>query len=345
MSDVPPRPVFPGSESSRDDALESLLRLAGPREPVPADRLRRLKCAARVEWQQHTRARRQRRVMAWSVGGLAAAAAALLFALRLLLPSPDAGASAPRVATVEALPEAARLMVAAPGSADAVPLGVGDTVAAGATLSVSGSSVATIRLASGALLRLDGSTVLRLDASDTASLQRGAVYVSAEGDASLEVRTSLGAVRDVGTRFEVRLVPDGLRVRVREGLVQVRRDRAVHEARPGDELTVDPTGAVTRRAVPLDGPAWAWTTSRPQAFELEGRTLREFLEWIVAENGWQLRFSDAAVEDKASDTTLHGSIAGLSAAQALAAVLPTSGVAHRLQDGVLSISLALSAKD
>ena len=74
---------------------------------------------------------------------------------------------------------------------------------------------------------------------------------------------------------------------------------------------------------------------------LEGRSLRDFLLWIAGENGWQLRYADAAVEEKASTTILHGSIQGLTPEEALSAVLPTSGVAHRLENGVLLIRLAV----
>ena len=54
--------------------------------------------------------------------------------------------------------------------------------------------------------------------------------------------------------------------------------------------------------------------------------MRDFLDWIAGENGWQLRFADSAVEQKSQTTILHGSIKGLTPEEALAAVLPTSGV-------------------
>ena len=65
-----------------------------------------------------------------------------------------------------------------------------------------------------------------------------------------------------------------------------------------------------------------------------------FCDWITRENGWQLRFADSAVEEKSRTTILHGSIKGLTPGEALAAVLPTSGVEHQLEKGVLLIRLA-----
>ena len=176
-------------------------------------------------------------------------------------------------------------------------------------------------------------------------LERGAIYVdSGPGrDAGfLEVRTPFGIARDIGTRFEVKLTGAAVRVRVRDGLVRLTRGAASHEARPGDVLTLDRSGGLARRAVPAYGADWAWAAALAKPFELEGRLLREFLDWIATENAWQLRFDDAAVERKAAIARLSGSIRGLSSEEALAVVLPTVGVEYRLADGTLTIRLTSS---
>jgi ferric-dicitrate binding protein FerR (iron transport regulator) len=146
-------------------------------------------------------------------------------------------------------------------------------------------------------------------------------------------------VRDIGTRFEVRFNGSALRVRVRDGVVRLSQTRQSHDAQPGDELTLDGSGAIVRRTVPVHGADWAWAMALARPFDLEGRSLRDFLDWIAGENGWQLRFADAAVDKKSLTTILHGSIQGLTPDEALAAVLPTSGVEHRLENGVLLIKL------
>ena len=48
-------------------------------------------------------------------------------------------------------------------------------------------------------------------------------------------------------------------------------------------------------------------------------------------------FTDRELEARSSAIELHGSIAGLTPDQAPAAVLPTCGLSHRLQGGVLRI--------
>lgn len=336
MSDHTPWPTPAGGDAQDDSAVESLLRLAGPREPVPSDRMQRLKANARTEWQRQVR-KRQGRLIAWSLGGLAAAAAIALVVRGAMGGGPGTPGVA-AFAVVESLGREARLAADGDGGG-AVRLEVGDQVAIGPhQLSVE-AGTATLRLPGGAVMSIDRGSALTLAARDVVTLDRGAVYIDSGGEAGLEVRTALGVVRDVGTQFEVRVTAARLRVRVRDGAVQIQRDRQRHQGRPGDELVLDATGRLTRHTVPVDGPAWSWTASGPPPFELEGRSLREFLDWVVGESGWQLRFADAAAEDKARTTTLHGSIQGLTPEQALAAVLPTSGVEHRLEGRVLSIRL------
>ena len=202
-----------------------------------------------------------------------------------------------------------------------------------------------LRTLRGIAVRVDRESRLHFASAAALVLERGAIYVDsgASRDAgSLEVRTPFGIARDIGTRFEVKLTGAAVRVRVRDGLVRLTHGEASHEARPGDELTLDRSGGLARRAVPAHGADWAWAAALAKPFELEGRLLREFLDWIATENAWQLRFDDAAVERKAATARLHGSIRGLSPEEALAVVLPTVGVEYRLADGTLTIRLTSS---
>ena len=340
MSDQTQWPTIAGGDAPDDSAVESLLRLAGPREPVPADRMLRLKAGAHSEWRRQLTARRRRRVVSWSLGGLALAAAMALAVRGATSVGPVTPTGA-AFAVVEALGANARV---ATDARRAAWLKVGDHVVIGPNPVSVDAGTATFRLPGGPTVWVDRQSTLRLTAADVVVLERGAVYIDSGGTTSLEVRTPMGVVRDVGTKFEVRLTTANLRVRVRDGAVQVRRAQQRYDGRPGDELVLGVSGEVIRRTIPVDGAEWAWTTGGPTPFELEGHSLREFLEWIASENGWQLRFADAVVEDKARTTTLHGSIQGLTPEQALAAVLTTSGVEHQLEGEILSVRLVAGAR-
>lgn len=279
--------------------------------------------------------------MSWSVGAVAAAALLLIGVRLTVRDDPVSRGPAQAVATIEVLSGAARLLPSEHAAEPAL-LQVGDGIREGDGVDTMSGGLAALRLAGGASVRIDRGTRLRLISDITMVLDEGTIYVDsgkARGDRSLEVRTPLGVARDVGTRFEVRFNGSAVRVRVRDGLVRLAQNRQSHDAGPGDELTIDGEGRVGRRIVPLHGADWAWAAVLARPFELEGRSVREFVDWIARENGWQVRFADAAVERKAQTTTLHGSIQGLTPQEALSAVLPTSGVEHRLENGILRIRL------
>jgi ferric-dicitrate binding protein FerR (iron transport regulator) len=323
------------------DDIAPLLRLAGPREPVPADRLRRIEGAARAEWQQQARSRSRRRAMVWTGG--AVAAAVVLVAVRFGVKEGVVVPSPPReLATIEVLHGAVQPIAQSAGAGAPALSRIGDLVRAGDGIDTTTGGRAILRLARGARVRVDRGSRMRLLTDTTLLLDQGAIYVESGPGADgggLEVRTAIGTVTDIGTRFEVRLVGAALRVRVRDGAVRLAQSGESHDARAGDELTLDGSGRTARRRLPPFGPDWAWIADLPQPFALEGRTLFDFLDWIAAEHGWQLRFVDSGAERKARATTLHGSIEGLTPGEALDAVVPTSGVACELQAGVLQVSL------
>jgi ferric-dicitrate binding protein FerR (iron transport regulator) len=199
---------------------------------------------------------------------------------------------------------------------------------------------AALRLASGHAVRLDVDTRLRFLGESVLALERGALYADSHealAGASLEIRTPFGVARDIGTRFELRLHLASLRVRVRDGLVNVTRRGETHEARTGAELTLHASGRVERGTVPAFGPHWQWSLEIAPAFDIEGRSLREFLQWVSLETGLRLRFRDPAVARGTASVTLSGSVEGLSPDDALGVVLPTSGLRHSVSGGVLMV--------
>jgi len=319
-----------------DEAVERLLRRAGRRPPVPADHAAAVKAAARAQWQWTVRAER-RRARFVRAGALLAAAVVVL-AVGVALQRRPAPVSTAPVATLEAATGELR-------TASGAELAAGNPIPAGTVLeSAAGEpgSRALLRLAGGPTVRLDRGTRLRLETASALELETGAVYLySGSSAAALEVRTPFGTARDVGTRFEVRLGEGGapLRVRVREGEVALERADGAHLAGAGVELAVAADGTVTEGRVPVHGALWDWTRTVLPVYEVEGRSLREFLGWAAAEGGWQLSFTDPVLGERAGAVTLHGSIAGLGLEDAVALSLLSSGLdlTHRVEQGKLVI--------
>lgn len=310
-------------ETPSDEEVATLVAGAGPRlEPPEAD-LRQIRDAARAEW--HRRYGASARRPAPMAGWLALAAAILLavalgwFATR--------GVPAPPPETVARL-EIVRGAVRPAGLASGGALAAGARIETGA--SAAGGAVA-LRLAGGATLRLDAGTALVLASARAVRLERGAVYVDSDAapGAGVVVETTLGTVREIGTRFEVRLAPAGgaaLAVGVREGRVEVEAGSAPHEVAAGERFELAADGVVSRRPLAADDPAWSWIAAAAAPLEIEGRTLGEVLRRYTLETGRPARFTDAGLEAEAAGVVLHGSVAGLDPDEVLEAAAAGAGL-------------------
>jgi ferric-dicitrate binding protein FerR (iron transport regulator) len=273
------------------------------------------------------------------VAAAAAAAATVFVSLRVMEPAPASPAG----------PVIAGTLTTTAGSVwiDERPAAAGTAVPAGATLRTSEDGRAALRLASGADLRTDVGTDLRFTAAAAISLARGAVFFdsgTATGPRLIEVETPLGVARDVGTRFEVRLVGGDMRVRVREGRVDVATGAASLSATAGVELVAAPDRSIARHSAPVTGTDWDWVTLAAQPFEIEGRTLQEFLAWVSREGGWQTTFATDALARSAPPIVLRGSIGRVTPREALELVLPTCGLAHRIEGTTLIVFAAAGGR-
>ncbi len=300
-----------------DDAVEKLLRIAGPRPPVPPERAARAKANVREAWAAGVRRRRFQRRALWSAPLAAAAMFAIIF---LLIPRPRfVPVASPPIATVE------RVI----GSAS---VALGERVPLHAAVTTSDGARAALRLADGTSMRIDRSSHVRFDAPRRFVLDRGAIYI-ATVHTGVEVVTPFGVVRDVGTAFEVRVGSDSARLRVRDGEVVV----GSHRAGKGEQLDVSARGVSASR-VPTWGSEWEWASSVAPALALDGKRVTAFLAWVSGEGGVEVRFDSPITARKAAATTLHGSINGVPPLAAAEAVLPTAGMRATFDRGVLTVS-------
>jgi len=333
MNEHPHSPLTPPAADG--DAVARLLRMSAPLERVPAAVAGRAHAAAATEWRRTVRWRSRRRILAAAGAVAATVLVTLVWNTRSTRPSPELVAETP-IGLLETV--RGGLVSSSPGAPGAPlrPLAIGEQVTAGALIATDDGARAAFRLAAGESLRLDVATRVQLVSRSVVQLERGAVYVDSDGasTSSFEVRTALAVVRDVGTQFEVRLSDDAMRVRVREGRVQIEHADSTWEIRPGAELTIAAGGLVGRRQVPLYGPAWRWNMEIAPTFELEGSSLAAFLAWVTRENGWKLRFTDPRLATYAASVTLHGSLENLTPDQTPEMVLATCGLVHRVEDGV-----------
>ena len=326
--------------------FEDLLRLAGARPEVPPERLARIKATARSEWTAVIRPSPSfGKTLGWSV---AAAAAVVVLAVWIGRSGSDRVSEGNRTVGTDAFATvitADRATVAREGDEATTQVAqLGALLSQGQVLRTGARGFAGLRLADQYSIRLDEGTSVRFESSHVLVLSQGALYVdsggSPNGATPLEIRTPFGTARNQGTQFEVRLQDAGLRVRVREGVVRLDRTGQTHTARAGQQLMTNATGGVDTTAVEIFGADWRWITRVGPPFDLAGKTLGQFLEWVSRETGYRTQFIDPALERSSRGIVLEGSIAGVTPEDALTVVLPTCGLRHRLNDGVVIIERA-----
>jgi ferric-dicitrate binding protein FerR (iron transport regulator) len=316
-----------------DDDVARLMRLAGPRPDPPVDRMARIRAAMHDEWHHTIAARHLRRNLMMGAAAVGLAATVLL-AVRWW-PDRDGASSV-------SLPLTA-MLTAATGSVEREselesrrPLEPGAGVTRRDDIRTGPGVVAAFVLAGGSTLRVNENTRLRIESPTAIVLERGTVYLDAgsnKADRSLEVLTHLGTIRDIGTRFEVQADGARVRVRVRDGEVELARaGMPATRAGRGTEIAAD-TDSVTSRTVPLFGEDWAWVGRLPEKFDLTGRSLAEFLDWVARETGFTVSFENEELAARAKSMVLEGAIDGLSPEEALDVVLPATGLEHRVSDG------------
>ena len=326
--------------------MADLLRLAGPREPVPTEVERRVYARVKQEWARQARpdtdkvyqsvraswfkaAVRPRRIRQWAIPVALAASAA--FALLLLAtPGPVTDSPALAVGTVT---------IAAETSGSGKVYSVGDTIYAGTTLST-GDAGMSIRLTNSESIRLDRQTTLVVNDQTSFALEGGRVYADTGDlmyrDQGLVIDTAMGSVTDIGTQFAVSIGDRELDVAVREGRVDVAQDDEVFVAVAGERMRLDGSGASITPISARDD-YWAWTADLAPIFEIDGEPLLDFLRWAARETGYELVFADNELRMQAMRVDLHGSVSGFAPLDAVEAVLAGTTFSYRITDGKIII--------
>jgi ferric-dicitrate binding protein FerR (iron transport regulator) len=304
--------------------LRQVFARAKPRVQPPPGDTEEIRSAVLAEWEQMTGRRTWRKR-----AGFALVAAAAAAAFGAVLPNIGSGPSPSVPASLVANVEQVQGVVT---TADGARLSSGSGLLAGARLETGDAQLA-LRLTTGGSLRIAPRSRVVLESGDEAELLAGAIYFDSEGQRGNDfvVATQLGRIRDVGTQFLVRLDDEQLDVGVREGRISLLRGAAVDSAEAGERLvTTQAADNVRRDSVPKFGGDWEWAERLAPPFDINGRTLSDFLAWFAEQTGRKVEFADAAAERAARATVLTGS-AEFPPMQKLAAVLATTDFTYSLE--------------
>ncbi|MEQ1801830.1 MAG: FecR family protein [Gammaproteobacteria bacterium] len=353
---INPHELRPGEE----EALEGLLREMAPEAEPSAEVRERIRQAVAAEWRAAVKPAAstpamsratERAARRWQRPALAMAASVAVAAIALAVVmggfqanSPTAAPSAATLARVSGPVEASR---DASGDSGWRPVAAGQSLEVGQELVTGPQGKAALSLPRGVTLRLDANTRIALAGIDRVVVGRGAVYLdSGERPAAgpgVQIETSFGSTRHLGTQYEVRVTPAEMLVSVREGRVETAPDigQTPVVARAGEQVVISAGGDVARSAVDRRDPRWNWIADVTPPYAIEDRQLAEFLAWVCRETGRELTFASPEAEATARSIILRGSVAGLSPDEALAAVMATTSLTYRDEDGRLIVQPAV----
>jgi ferric-dicitrate binding protein FerR (iron transport regulator) len=303
--------------------------------------MQRIRAATQTEWRENVQAPAQAGARTRRLS-LAAAASVLMLAAAIgwnafMTNTGDSGAVLGQVARFDA-----------PGLVESgylrrdLAMNPGAPLHAGQSFDVRGDSLIT--LVGGGNLRVARASSIQVLAVNAVKLERGELYVDIppglRGNDRFMVVTPAGEFRHVGTQFAVAIVNGMTRLRVREGSVQWHAAEGDATVNAGTEVTIDSNRTVTRRPIPTAGRDWAWAESMAPDIDIDNRPLQEFLVWFSRETGRKLVLADDEVRKQTTTIRMHGNVRGLTAMEALSAVMAATTLRFELPEGVIRVSSA-----
>lgn len=312
------------------DLVASLIRAAGRRTEPPVDAYQQVLTAVTAAFREKTAKRRER---TWLIAAAAAGVAAL--AIGLLLHGKPMSTQA-QVVTVARVIGSVELEV----NGGWKPMTeAGGALAKDAKLRTLAGGRVALALDGGASLRLAAATEVQFDGPRRVLLRSGTLYLDNKGSVGTgyQIETPAGTARDVGTQFELHVAEGVLRLRVREGRVEIDRAGQLLSSSAGEQLEIDVLGGVTRSSIAATDTAWQWTEAAAPAPDIDGQPAAVLLAWVARETGRRLHYKSAVVETRAATVILHGNIRHLAPLAALDVMLATTDLEYTLIGDTIEI--------
>jgi ferric-dicitrate binding protein FerR (iron transport regulator) len=335
-------------DSQGDEMIGKLIATAGPGDSASPAARERVYAAVRASWENEAqqrrirnsfphRIRRLRFISSPRMLALAASVAVAAIALSWLpMPEQSIGVLTGELARVQGEADLIR------SEAAAQPLVPNTTVTVqpGDTLETGDDGRLAFRRSDGLELRMDVSSELRINLFDEVELVRGKIYVDSGPGVTLRplaVETRYGDVEHVGTQYEINLGMSALRLRIREGRVQLTGETANTNGAAGEELLILADGGTTRGAIAPDDPAWNWVIGLAVLAPSTDYRLDETLDWIARELGLELDYESTVARQQTGTTVLSG-LDGLNPNEALTAIGQITGLGFDIRENRLIVS-------
>jgi ferric-dicitrate binding protein FerR (iron transport regulator) len=324
-----------------DDELDGLLREVGPRpEPTP-ETLRSVRAAVHAEWQSMVtqRSRRKQR-MTWSIAASISVVFGGFLLLRYFIVPPSDSTPLASIVKVQSATSIGTVQVSTSGATwrDAV---AGELLNAGTEVRTDSITRVALDFGNGQSVRVDVGSQLKVLAVNQVNLMHGGLYVDASNHDAvpLVVQTTFGAVKHLGTQYQVQLAPDRMTISVREGRVAVAGKYGNTQIAANESVIYNEQGEIGRAPITSRDLGWQWAAQTAPSFAIDNRSLASFLAWVARETGRTVTYTTPQVRVQAEQLILRGSIDNLSPDQALRAVLATTQFVYTDTAGTIQIGL------
>jgi ferric-dicitrate binding protein FerR (iron transport regulator) len=244
------------------------------------------------------------------------------------------------VASVEK--QTGRIQVGVPGSENSSARVLAETsLKSGEFIQTGVDSRLAATWLNGESLRLDEQTRVLLVSENRLDLISGRIYIDSNSvePGLLSIATPQGMVRHLGTRYMTRFSKGELLVSVRQGKVEVSGPSETALASAGQQLSISINGVSSLAPIAVFGDDWAWLEQVSPAYNLDGRSMADFLDWVSRETGRAVEYASADARELARDTLMRGSV-DLSPMRAMELMLQTSDLAAKVRaGGVIEVSI------
>ncbi len=304
------------NEQLTEEQIEQLLARVGSIPQPPEDMRDRVKAQVEATWQETVQARQARKKYP-----AFAAAAVITLAIAVGWMNTKEPISQPVIASLDSSQHSIQLSTdGTQWSATESP-----TIVEGAYIQA--METASLSLSNTLNVRMKPQTVVQLTSLDELRLISGEIYLDSYDKPDQDrfsVITEFGIAEDIGTQFSVATNNNGWHIQVREGEVLVKDDSTKLRLEEEERVEINALNEVARQTLPDHHDSWQWVESSRPSYEIEGKTVDTYLNWVARETGRDLQYNTDEAKRSAETTLLHGSISGLTARRSIDAVLPAT---------------------
>ncbi len=216
----------------------------------------------------------------------------------------------------------------------------GSQLTLGSSIKTTSSGSATILLPMIGNIRLDSNSQLTFNEMNHLLLESGRIYFESSDNANhsqIKITTNHGTIKNTGTQFEVQSQSNALSIRVREGSINFDSNYGSQILQSGYQLKTLSSGTSQTNAIDTNDSSWSWIHALAPKFELEGKSLNQYLIWVRREYAVKIEFTQDT-EQQSRNILLHGDIESLELEQALKVVFSATRLKYEMSGKTLIVS-------